>query len=97
MPSCPDPGPKALRLVLTTGPDPGPDPNPNPNPNPDQVAHFKMRFTDADLDGDGLLTLEEVLPSRPVVEEVLPPTYYEHPSPTTLAVPLSRCTPWSPS
>ena len=52
-----------------------------------------MRFTDADLDGDGLLTLEEVLPSGPVVEEALPPTYYEHPSPTTLAVPLSRCTP----
>jgi len=56
-----------------------------------------MRFTDADLDGDGLLTLEEVLPSGPVVEEALPPTYYEHPSPATRAVPLSRCTRWSPS
>ena len=42
-----------------------------------------MRFTDADLDGDGLLTLEEVLPSRPVVEEVLPPL----PTMNTLALP----------
>ena len=45
-----------------------------------------MRFTDADLDGDGLLTLEEVLPSGPVVEEVLPATYYA----TYYATPLEE-------